>query len=437
MPNNSNIRSSRLILASSSAAAALALVAYLIYRKRPTTSFYGSILTYFNSPPPPPPPSKSNPEPATTKRTSASSDEFLKRMKPFEKPPLGIERPPHRPSKTSSRIRTIETAPTSNETDDELTRLVDKFLSMSKRWPNSEPDSEFTQIVNLLLDQFGSIDSSRSREISSQLASMSTSASFKPVLTLHKLICLLCAHFSPKNVNLFSGYTFNNTLGEASTDVLVDLMTTLRSLSESASFLTELYGNEQLGQLVLRVLYAYIYELGKNGDNVRRARKLAAIKSMSLDVLSRVLDGFKNNLATNQHGAEVFVVHLSRLEAIQLPMVDKRIAAAATSRLEMLESYVRFVNSYLGLVAQLKLVPQTISSGCLSMFGYLMSRKFYVGLNEYFKREDTKHINESIESVFRSWNLVSELAGVDLDDPNKALSSSTSEYERVSIGSDT
>lgn len=417
-PSSSN--SSRMILLVSSSAAALGLLVYflvqrnkrLLTRDRAAESIR-SIRHYFTSK------LTSQTTPNQTTR-AAPNVEFRRRIDQIERAisQQSSQRPVSHP--ISSQDRSNRPVSTRSSDTDQLTRPIERFISLAKCWQRNghslEPDpdvaAELGIFLDILLSKFDSLDPNRSREVSAELAAVAQLSSFQhsSILTLKRLVLILDAHFTPLNLDLFAQYAFNNARGESCTDVLVDLLSCARSLAADKPLLDELIDDESLVDRFLRLLHTYVLELDRSGHNVRRARKLNTIKTSALDILSRLLAGVRGR----KQATGRFVSCLSELEAIEFPVVDLKhnggrlrcSSISLESRFEVLEAYVRFVESFLILVEECSASGVPCESG---MLGYLMSAKFYARLDECFKLStinQDESLRARIESVFLVWNQV-------------------------------
>lgn len=443
LSSNSNVvksatpSSRRIVVISTSAVVLLGSLYYLFYKKK-LKDVANSMRSYFSPPPRPPNTTTSknpNPNPEFTRKREAIENAFREKRNSHDhllrsNSQLARVR---RPAASTTRLNQLSAG--SDNADNQLNQALESLKSAVSLWsekdrstfaPDKECEDELFHSLDVIIDGFDRIDVNRRKEASFELAELTKFEFFKSGFKLEKILSLLSSQFSTNNTDLFDNYKFNNTNGDVMTDVLIDLLEAVLNLFKSEARLQELKENRDLGEITCRLMHSYVVEFDKNKNNVRRIKRIQAIKLTSLQILNSVAKFYVGDVGGN---GENFVRYMSEIDPMYLPEVKKsnsgRGGLGQDSNELILEAYIRLVGHYFGLISELKIEPSLCKT---PLYGYLTGARFYVALDECFKWPHLGHLSESFDRIFKF--LSSARRDEELD--TNSRTSSTSEYEKIS-----
>lgn len=244
-----------------------------------------------------------------------------------------------------------------------------------------------------------------------------------------KIVMILSARFAnDTNSDLFDNYKFNNTVGELSTDILLNFLQVLLNSLQSEKWRI-LFENEELTDTLGRLLHLYAVDLAKNRNNVKRAKKVNEIKLLSVRMLSCVLE----KLALNMDSPITmrFAQHLGEREAIVLPETERSFSAAShrssrdlsEARNELLEAHLSLIDRFLQIIVQRQInFPSDIQG---SFYCYLTDFRFYSDLDKVFRSTNMSHSNERLDAILNRLRTIK-------DAESERLSNSSS-CEKISV----
>lgn len=165
------------------------------------------------------------------------------------------------------------------------------LLNKLKTLTDSTNNSDVLLLVDKILKMFKNLSSNQKIEFTSYIGQVSKSYRIK----MTGLVELLKSEYSSKNLDLFNNYRYNNTLGELATEIVLNILKALSNLSLNEQIVRESAESELFCDLVYELFSSYFFDLDKNKNNVKRLKKIEAIKFYSIKILSQILENFRKN----------------------------------------------------------------------------------------------------------------------------------------------
>lgn len=172
-----------------------------------------------------------------------------------------------------------------NSDNDEISKQINKLKILF----DSKNEIEIVSIVDMLIKNFKQLDSNQRIEFTSLLIEISHVQKLKLV----SLVDVLNTEYSNKNLDLFDNYQFNNTLGELSTEILINFLKVIENIVQSETSCRDGIESELFCDMLWNLFSSYIFDLEKNKNNVKRLKKVQAVKYYSVKILSDFFHYFK------------------------------------------------------------------------------------------------------------------------------------------------
>lgn len=311
-----------------------------------------------------------------------------------------------------------------NELDLKLNHSISSLktkIDALKTEVQNDQEIFFSDEIEVIFENFKYIDSNKKSELTSNLYDFSKTSPGRKHLKLIRLIEILHSDYSSKNLDLFENYRFNNTAGEMSTEILLNILNVLYQLTnpENRTNLKDALESEILNELLIQLLYSYIVDLEKNKNNVKRIKKIEGIKCCSIRVLNNILGYLKFEFERDETEQSVLKANGLKLvqgvldrEKIEVDYDPKReekkilIGRLSMENMQCVDkrdtfmSYLRLVENLLGFYLN-RLMVMKIEIKEKSFLGFLTSEEFFEKLNNHFRLRNSE-FNEIIESIFQT-----------------------------------
>ncbi|CAF1109444.1 unnamed protein product [Brachionus calyciflorus] len=295
---------------------------------------------------------------------------------------------------TSSDVRVNRPSNGSRRSGDEENEISNK-LSKLKISIDSKNDNEITTLVDRLLKTFKQLDSNQKIEFSSYILELSQ---FHNLKLIH-LIDLLNSEYSHKNQDLFENYKFNNTLGELSTEIVLNILKAFYNLSQNKQIVREAIESELYCDLVYELFSSYIFDLEKNKNNVKRIRKIQAIKFYTIKILSKTFEFlkkdefedirqtvyFKNSIKLAKSILNGRIIEINyepgetRTSSFDVNLIDK---------VEFFKSYILFIENLLYFVSENQEFFSSLKNTPESFVDYLFNQENFIQKMDSIKTND-------------------------------------------------
>ncbi|RNA31151.1 hypothetical protein BpHYR1_005295 [Brachionus plicatilis] len=171
--------------------------------------------------------------------------------------------------------------------DNETCLLLNKLKILT----DSANNSDVLLLVDKILKSFRNLSSNQKVEFTSYLGPVSKAYRIK----MTGLVELLNSEYSAKNSDLFSNYRYNNTVGEMATEIVLNILKALANLSLNEQTVRESVESELFCDMMHELFLCYIFDLEKNKNNVKRLKKIEAIKFYSIKIFAEIFEHFKKS----------------------------------------------------------------------------------------------------------------------------------------------
>lgn len=165
------------------------------------------------------------------------------------------------------------------------------LLNELKILTDSKNNSDVLLLVEKILKSFRNLSLNQKIEFTSYLDEVSKAYKIK----MTSLVELLNAEYSNKNCDMFANYKFNNTIGELATETVLNILKALTNLSLNDQTVRDSVESELFCDMILDLFLSYMFDLEKNKNNVKRLKKIEAIKFYSIKILSQIFENFKKS----------------------------------------------------------------------------------------------------------------------------------------------
>lgn len=171
--------------------------------------------------------------------------------------------------------------------ENELSLLLNKLKILA----DSTNNSDVLLLIENILKSFRNLSLNQKIEFTSYLGEVSKAYKIK----MTSLVELLNAEYSTKNCDMFASYRFNNTIGELATEIVLNILKALANLSVNDQIVRDSMESELFCDMIYDLFLSYIFDLERNRNNVKRLKKIEAIKFYSIKILSQIFENFKKN----------------------------------------------------------------------------------------------------------------------------------------------